>query len=225
MKTPSILALLLALSLTSQAHAEALVPGSILDLAPLFKESVASNAGIEMVHPYLDQVDADGDGVMDSVNLRFNVYPADSTTRLFGTPTRRVDFPRPCTNPGDYRWSEISAIKFLGGDTPRSHLTISLAAGCIEADAPYDYKEAYKTVVYSAAVDAPAGSVWQKAYNGAGMSNFDEVNVDGDADKELVLGLLINRPDLSDGAKDLRTNALDASDGAVVFQVTRILTR
>ena len=225
MKTPFILALLLAFGLTPQAHAEALAQGSILDLAPLFKESVAGNPGVEMIHPYLDQVDANADGVMDSITLRFNVYPAESATRLFGTPARKVDFPSPCINPDDYRWSEISAIKFLGGDTPRSHLAISLAAGCIEADAPYDYKEAYKTFVYSAAVDAPAGSVWQKTYKGAGMSNFDEANVDGDADKELVLGLLINRPDLPDDAKDLRTSAFKASDGTVVFQVTRLLTR
>lgn len=225
MKTPSILALLLALGLNPPVHAEALTQGSLLDLAPLFKESVASNAGIEMIHPYLDQVDADADGVMDSINLRFNVYPAESAARLFGTVTRKVNFPSPCINPGDYRWSEISAIKFLGADSPRSHLAISLAAGCIEVDAPNDYKEATRTFVYSAAVDVPAGSVWQKVYDGVSMVSFDEVNVDGDADKELVLGLLINRPALPDGAKDLRTTALEAADGAVVFQVTRLLTR
>jgi len=56
------------------------------------------------------------------------------------------------------------------------------------------------------------------------MSNFDEANVDGDADKELVLGLLINRP-ICRWRKDLRTSAFEASDGAIVFQVTRLLTR
>jgi len=218
MKPPSIAVLLIALAFDAQAQA------NVLDLTPLYKDVVASNTGLEMVHPYLDQVDKDADGVMDLIKIAFNVYPINSATPLFSTTIAKVDFPSPCVNPDDYRWSEISAVKFLGTDSSRSHLAIGLAAGCTEADFPYDYKEAYKTFVYSAAVDAPSGSVWQKTYY-IDLSSFDEINFDGDADKELALGMVVDLPQLPDAASNLRSIGFEPENGAVIFDVKRALTR
>jgi len=57
------------------------------------------------------------------------------------------------------------------------------------------------------------------------MLSLDAVDVDGDAADELVLGLAIGRPDLPYGARNRRSIAFKATDGAVVFDVTRALTR
>ena len=57
------------------------------------------------------------------------------------------------------------------------------------------------------------------------MVSLDAVDVDGDAADELVLGPAIERPDLPDGARNLRSIARKATDGAAVFDVTRALTR
>jgi len=103
-------------------------------------------------------------------------------------------------------------------------MAIGLAAGCTEADFPYDYKEAYKTFVYSAAVDAPSGSVWQKTYY-IDLSSFDEINFDGDADKELALGMVVDLPQLPDAASNLRSIGFEPENGAVIFDVKRALTR
>jgi hypothetical protein len=220
MKAHSFTALLLAIALNPSAHAQV----TTLDLAPLYKDVVASNAGVEMVHPFFDFIDNDADGVMDAVGVRFDIYPANSTTRLFGTAKRKVDFPKPCINPDEYQWSELVSVKFLGTDGPRSHVAIGLAGGCTEADEPWEYKEAYSTFVYSAAVDSAAGSVWQAAYY-IDLVGFDEVNVDGDPEKELVLGMAIDLPSLPDDASNLRSVGFDAADGTVVFDAKRWLSR
>jgi hypothetical protein len=220
MKSLSIApALLLILGMNAEAQVTSLV-----DLSPLYKEAVASSPGIEMIHPYLNFVDDDTDGVMDSLIVRFDVYPADSSSRLFGTTNRKVDFPTPCVNPDDFNWAEVTSIKFLDTDAARSHLAIGLAGGCFEADPPYDYKEGYRTFVYSAAVDGSSGPVWVKTYN-LEMMSFESVDVDGDTTKEVVLGLLINRANLPDDASNLRSIALEATDGTPVFDVSRPLTR
>lgn len=218
MKSPSIAALLFALAMNAQAEI------NMLDLSPLYKDAVAGNPGVEMIHPYLDQVDKDADGFMDLLKIRFNVHPIDSSAVLFSTTTAKVDFPRPCINPAEYTWSDIVSIKFLGSDSSRTHLAIGLAAGCFEADFPFDYKEGYKTFVYSAAVDAPSGPVWQKTYY-LELLSFDEVNIDGDADKELALGMVIDLPQLPDDASNLRTIGFEAEDGTVVFDAKRVLKR
>jgi hypothetical protein len=218
MKSASIAALLFALAMNAQAEI------NMLDLTPLYKDAVAANPGVEMIHPYLDYVDKDADGFMDLLRVSFNVHPIGSTAALFSTTTVKVDFPRPCVNPAEYTWSEIVSIKFLGSDSSRSHLAVGLVAGCFEADFPFDYKEGFKTFVYSAAVDAPSGPVWQKTYY-LELLSFDEVNIDGDADKELALGMVIALPQLPDDASNLRTIGFEAEDGTVVFDAKRTLTR
>lgn len=218
MKSASIAALLFALAMNAQAEI------NMLDLTPLYKDAVAANPGVEMIHPYLDYVDKDADGFMDLLRVSFNVHPIGSTAALFNTTTVKVDFPRPCVNPAEYTWSEIVSIKFLGSDSSRSHLAVGLVAGCFEADPPFDYKEGFKTFVYSAAVDAPSGPVWQKTYY-LELLSFDEVNIDGDADKELALGMVIALPQLPDDASNLRTIGFEAEDGSVVFDAKRTLTR
>lgn len=212
-------ALLLILGMNAQAQVT-----SIVDLSPLYKDTVANSPGIEMIHPYLDFVDDDTDGVMDSLIVRFDVYPADSSSRLFGTTIRKVDFPVPCVNPDDFSWAEVTSIRFLGTDASRSHLAIGLAGGCYETDPPFDYKEGYRTFVYSAAVDGSSGPVWVKTYN-LEMMSFESVDVDGDTTKEVVLGLVINLANLPDDASNLRSIALEGADGTQVFNVSRPLTR
>lgn len=220
MRFRSKVALPLSLAVHTLTWAQATLP----DVSPIFNDTVASSNGVEVIQPFLDFVDSDADGVMDSISVRFNVYPANSAVRLFGTPARTVAFPSPCANPDEYRWSEVSSTRLIGRDSSRAHLAIELVAGCTESIFPFDYKEAERTFVYSAAVDAPGGPVWQKLYN-YGVSSFNEANIDADAETELVLGLAIPQSSLPDGASNLRAIGIEAADGAVVFDVSRLLTR
>jgi hypothetical protein len=221
-------AALLTLAFGAPAQAQfalsEIYPSYDRSLAPLYRDVVAGNPGVEMIQPLLDFTDADADGVFDSLTVNFNVFPVDGAASLFTTARRRVDFPRPCTNPGEYAWSEVTALRFVATQSPRAHVAIGLAAACFEADEPFTYKEGYKTVVHSAAVDQAGGTVWTKAY-AQPLIGLEALDVDGDPASELVLGLGFVRPALPDGARNLRSIALDDADGSVVFDVNRAFTR
>lgn len=103
-------------------------------------------------------------------------------------------------------------------------MVIGLAGGCTEADPPFEYKEAYKTYLYSAAIDDATGPVWVKVYN-LELIGIDAIDVDSDTSSELVIGLAVERTDLPDGARNMRSIALEDTDGSVAFDVTRALTR
>jgi hypothetical protein len=54
---------------------------------------------------------------------------------------------------------------------------------------------------------------------------IDAIDVDGDAVGKLVLGRADGRPDLPDGAQNMRSIAFKDMDGSVVFDATHGLTR
>ena len=161
---------------------------------------------------------------MDFLAVRFNVYPADGATSLFATPKRKVDLPAPCINTNEYKWTAITGHKFLGTQASRTHMAISVHGGCTETEFPYDYKETARTFIYSEATDNPSGRVWVNVYN-LKMAGIDAIDIDGDTISELVMGLTLVRPDLPDGAQNMRPIAFKDTDGSVVFDVTRGLTR
>ena len=223
MKLRLITTALIAFGMATAAQAEV----SIIDFTPLYKETVAASPGIEMIQPTFTDVDTDADGLADSFRVGFNVFPANSATKLFSTTPRLVAYPAvPCTNPS---WvdSDFSAVKFLGGTSAsRSHVAIGMFVECQEADAPFEWKEAKRTLVYSAAVNAAGGTMWSKVYNYA-LLNFDGIDVNADGTNELVLGLEVpvTVPTSLIDAGNLRSIAINGGTGAVVFDVTRLLVR
>lgn len=177
-----------------------------------------------MIQPYLVELDANADFDYDSMNVRFDVYPANSNTKLFRTDIRNVTYPAPpCTNPS---WVDhsVSGVKFLGKDVTRSHMAIGFSVECQESGG-FEIKEAFKTFVYSAAVDAAGGSVWTKVYN-LELLGFDGIDVDGDLVNELVLTMAVPYTTLSNpDSANSQTNAFEGVDGTELFQKQRAFIR
>ena len=221
MKFRLLMSALLAMAASASANAS----DSLLNLAPLYKETVASNPGIEMIHPYVRYVDTNVDGMPDSVVFQFNVYPVNSNIKLFSTAGRTVPVAAiPCTSPLEVDVN-LSNGKFLGELSPtRSHVALVVITSCVESGTG-EFKEAFNTLVYSADVSAPGGLVWSKVY-ALDLLSFDGVDVDGDATNELVVGLAVSVTGLANPeSENLRSIALEGNNGAVVFDKTRLLVR
>jgi len=222
MKLKLIAVAMLAFNVTT-ANAEAL---GLLEMSPLYKEVVASNPGIEAVHPYFVNLDTDFDFRIDTVKFRFDVYPVASNVKLFSSPQRTFTFPAfPCTNPF---WTDayVEGMKFLGGTSPRSHIAFDLLVECEDSTG---YKEAHKTIVYSANVSVALGSTWTKAYNNLELISFDGIDVDGNDGEtnELVLTMYLDLEGVvpTIDPANTRTVAMEGLDGTVLFDRQRLLSR
>ena len=202
-----------------------------VDFSPLYKDVVASNEGIEMIHPYIGLIDDNPvDGVPEAF-IRFNVYPAASNIPLFSTASRNVPFPTmPCSNP---IWSEytIGGAKFQGANNlERSHMAVALISRCTDTEGD---KEKHKTIVYSASINIPpsdpAATVWLNAYPGSLLGFDGAKDFNGDGFSDLLVSLAVNAnvatPGFNTEPMNLRSVALQITDGAVLYDVTRKLAR
>jgi hypothetical protein len=225
MKSNTLATTLVALGLTTTALAD----DGLVNFAPLYKDSVASSAGTEMVHPYLKVVDANADGLPEAT-MRFNIYPMDSSVLLFSTALRSVPFPVPPCDPATTNFVDfgLGEVKFQGdGNLFRSHMAVSLHASCADAGG---YKEAFKTVVYSASINVPptdpSATVWLKTYP-LDLFGFDSRFFTAENRHALVLslGVRVAPTAFNPEPVNLRSISLNIEDGAVLFDVTRALTR
>ena len=180
----------------------------LLNWKPLLKDSVPGNPGLESIIPLINLTDADADGVNEKVVLAYNVWAVGTNTKLFKTVKRRIDLTVPCMDPvsGD---SDVE-LKFLDETGSRSHMIFTVGIFCTESGTLVE-KTAYKTIVYSADVSrspGEGGDSWVKSWNKEALS-FDLVDWDDDAQKEIILTLLVEQ----DTSEDIRVIALDPSNG------------
>jgi|GEM_PF-3069676 len=203
----------------------------LVDFSPLYKDVVAANEGIEMIHPYIKLTDVNPTDGIPEAFIRFNVYPAASNVPLFSTSARNVPFPAmPCTTPiwGEYT---IGGGKFQGANNlERSHMAVTLISRCTDAEGD---KEKYKTVIYSASVNVPptdpAAAVWMKVYPGSLLGFDGAKDFTGDGFPDLLVSVAVDEtvavPGINTEPMNLRSIALQVVDGAVLYDVTRILAR
>lgn len=221
----TILASIIILGLASPAMAE----DGLVEFFPLYKDVVANNPGTEMVHPLLRITDANSDGVPE-VNVRFNVYPVNGGTPLFGSSPRSIVFPASPCDPATSSSAEYSLgnMKFQGdGNLARSHLALSLRTGCEDASGQ---KAAYTTFVYSASINVPSGdpgaTIWTRTYP-LNLYGFDPdyLNTEGLYILIVSLGDDASPTAPRTGTGNLRSVGLGVLDGVVIFDATRPLKR
>lgn len=186
----------------------------ILDLTPIVRDFVAGGAK-EIAVPYLRYNDTTvpADGVPDSVTVYFNVYTVGTTTKLFSSKAATVPVPAlPCTQPDPNYIEDDMKVKFLGADpSTRVHFAITASLGCWDM-ADNQWKDAYKTVVYSTNA-ASANNAWVRAWNldSIGANGAD---VAGDGTNELMLTLSVPT---ATGGEQARVVYLDGPTGTIVF--------
>jgi len=201
----------------------------LVAFSPLYKDSVVSNPGTEMVHPYIRIVDSNADGFPEA-SIRFNVYPMTSSTMLFNTSPRVIPFPALPCDPATTSFADFSLgdVKFQGDNNPtRSHMALVLLSYCADSSG---YNEARKTVVYSASINVPpsdpTATVWMRTYP-LDLFGFDSRYFTPEAKYALVLslGARVAPTALNPEPVNLRSIGLEIENGAVWFDVPRALTR
>jgi hypothetical protein len=187
----------------------------ILDFTPLVRDFVDTNTGLEIAVPYIRYNDTTvpADGIPDSITLWFNIYPVGSTAKLHTSFARTIPVPAlPCTQPDPNSVYDDMKVKFLGTTSvSRVHLVLTGSIECWDM-ADDKYKEAYKTVLYSSNA-ATAGNSWMKVWN------FDTIaangmNVDADADNEIMLTMEVPTPT---GGANAKVVYLNGGDGTIVY--------
>jgi len=157
------------------------------------------------------EADGNGDGVPDRMVFWFNVYPIGSNTKTLETGHKLVALPaNPCSNPTysnfDFR------VKFLGlRNTVRSHALIETRVECQESGT-LDYKEAYKTTVYSANLSTGTG-VWVYYVNRWAIG-LDGIDTDGDGISD-TLQLLTGFEPAADN-ENVNVRLMNPSNGAEI---------
>lgn len=193
--------------------------GSFINWQPLLKEVVGTNTGLESIAPLFLFKDTNQDGVEDELYINFHVWSTTATTptKLFKTKLRGVNLPAlPCTNPIASSVDTDFDVKFTNETGGRSNVLVLFVMECSESGT-FEFKEAIKTIVYSADVTkAPGagGTSWLKAWNEDTLA-FNNLDWDNDASKEIILTLVLEDP--ATGDEDTRLIILQQSDGAVEF--------
>jgi hypothetical protein len=224
MKLKSIAAAIFAVG-AGLAQAE---PPALLEMSPLYKEVLESNEGIELVHPYAKWNDTNADGYAETVFVRFDVYDAAGTVKLLSTPGKLYTLPAsPCVSPIWRDGPYLDGFKFLGGNVLRSHVAMNIRVECEDMDGGGVFKEAFKTLIYSADPSNAASGAWAKGFN-LQLVSFDGIDVDqndGGAN-ELVLTMAVPLA-LVDSieAANTRTIAMEGVDGTIVFDKQRAIFR
>jgi hypothetical protein len=187
--------------------------GSFINWQPLIKEVVATSPGIELIAPLFLFRDVDQDGVEDALFVSFTVWDLATNTKLFKTQQRGVNLPAlPCTNPASF--DTDFDVKFTNETGGRSNVVVLFVMDCIETGT-LEFKEAIKTIVYSADVTKAPGAgadvAWLKAWNEDSIA-FNNLDWDNDGQKEIILTLVVEN---TNGAEDALTIILTQVNGAV----------
>ncbi len=201
----SVSAALILLFASSGANAD-----EFLDGKPLLKDAVSTSAGLELILPLIDEVDNTGDGYPDQIFVKFNVFTAGTTNRLFdSTPRGFVPPSIPCTTVAtgslDWDWD----ITFVGEDNTHTGLGLLFYTECFD-ESDGQFKEAIKTLFYMADTRSNSGISWAQAWPWDALG-FEIVNWDGDAQEEVVI-YLANENDVT-GRAEARPVILRKADG------------
>ncbi|MEW5788630.1 MAG: hypothetical protein AB1899_12335 [Pseudomonadota bacterium] len=216
---------LLALTVASPAWAGE----GLVEFFPLYKDVLPDNPGTEMVQPLMRIVDGNQDGVPEA-NVRFSVYGVASPVALLSSSPRTIVFPAsPCSGgqTGGAVYS-VDNLRFQGdGNLSRSHMAFTLKTTCVDE---VGEQAAYKTVVYSATINLPAGdpgaTVWMKTYS-LNLYGFDPDYLTAEGLYILIVSLGDDPSPTSPrtGSGNLRSVGLGVMDGMVIFDATRPLKR
>jgi hypothetical protein len=191
--------------------------GDFLELSSLAREVVAASPGVETIIPYFIERDTTADGYPDRLYFRFRVYAGGTTTLLHSSVSKsEVVAAPPCDTPQtkDFDFPP----KFLGeiGST-RAHVAISMSMGCSEQGTG-DWKESFRTFVYSADLSSAAGTVWTYTLTREVLS-FDLVDVTGDGINEIMLTTTYPVDPLNDAAgENITVRTMNATTGALVSE-------
>jgi hypothetical protein len=194
-----------------------------VDLTSLARDVDAGFAGLETIMPYFEEgADTNADGAPDTLILYFNVYQGGTLSKIRKTVTKTINLPAvPCTTPiTDSVESEWNP-KFLGRvDSTRGHMLVGYHVACSENDGNSTYKEAYKTIVYSANLATGSG-VW---VYGVGRSalGMNGVDLDGDGVTESLM--LATEANVAAG-KNAVMRIMNANNGTVISEVSYPLVR
>jgi hypothetical protein len=175
------------------AASTALADGGI-NTKPLLKESVAGNAGLELVMPSIVET-VNQNEYPTKITTKFKVYAAGTTNKLFTTPQRKFTPPaHPCASPvwDDWDWD----VTFIGEDNSHTGMAINFYVECETAGG--QFKEASATYLYMADT-SQAGSAWAEQYS----RNLISVNLlDWDDDQQDEVHLIVsNEDDTTETAK------------------------
>jgi hypothetical protein len=193
-----------------------------IDVAPLIRDVDAGFAGPETIMPYFDEgADTNADGTPDTLAMYFNVYQGGTTTKIRKTTTKTINLPAvPCTAPDPNSIDSSWTPKFLGrvGST-REHMLINYYVSCNETPSGA-WKEAYKTIVYSADLATGTG-VWTYAV-GRFADGLNGVDLDGDGVNESLM--LFTETQVTAGMNAV-IRIMTGSNGALVSEVTYPVVR
>lgn len=181
-----------------------------LDTKALLKETVAGNPGLELVMPWIIEVDSNLDLYPEKLKVRFRVYAAGTTNKLFQTPLKSFFPPAmPCANPGYSDWSWEP--EFFGENDTYTGVALSYYAECEENGGGWN--EAAGAFVYVANT-AQSGSGWSASWN-LPIVSVDVVDWDDDQQDEIKVVLLTENA----GVEKLRVIFLDKLTGATESDV------
>lgn len=158
--------------------------------------------------------DANADGVPDWITFWFNVYPIGTTTLLRSTVTKPIGIPAmPCADP------QFANFKFrvkFGGlrNSPRVHVLIETGVDCQETGTS-EFKEAFKTTVYSANASTGAG-VWLYSVNRSAVG-MDGVDTDGNGTNDALQILTSYAP--APDQENVVIRIVNPADGTVISNV------
>ena len=156
----------------------------LVNLKPLVKDAIASNPGMEVIVPVIEEFDDNADFYPDRITVKFRVYAAGTLQKLLTTPQRRFNPPaNPCQNPSftDWDWE----ADFIGEDNISTGISLVFEVECSESGGGFE--EGYGTFVYVANTGT-TGSGWAKTWSREAAA-FDLVDWDDDGTLEVMVVL------------------------------------
>ncbi len=197
---------------------------TFINTQPLFRDVVTGTAGVETIVPVFVMRDTNNDNRPDVLYVKFRVYQGGTTTLLNESAFRGVFFPdNPCTNAS---WVDVDMDPHLLGNasSTRGTVVVALTTSCQETGSG-NYKDAFRTFVYSANLASADNSPWTHVQNREVISAEGIDTMGGDGVNELILSTIYNPDPNIENAANLIVTKLNFATGAILNQAIYPIVR
>jgi len=202
----------------------------LTDLSSLARDVTGLSDGIETINPFLILRDTNADTIPDTFYVEFRVFAGGASTPLvLKSVGKSTALPAiPCTNPlAGSSDVYMENVKFLGQTgSSRAHVAVELIAECQETGS-MEYKDAYKTFVYSADLSTDLNSsVWTYAANRE-LEGFDIVKDANGAEtgNAMITMMYPIDPANNDAGHNMVVRTVNLTTGALITESIYAIVR